>query len=261
MPVDVSTGLAASQAAFVTALVNPTQPAPTDIRRPSGSEQTRRFDIYRNNVTVAAIDALADTFPAVHALVGEAFFRATARAYFDEEPPRTPLLFRYGATFGDFLDGFPPAANVPYAGDVARLEYARLQAYHAADAEPVGIAVLSTVSPDAMGAVRLARHPAVHLLSSRFPVVSLWGASMGLTSHESVDMRVGETALTIRPALDVETRILPPGAYPFFEAILEGATLEGAAEAAAIADPSFDLSTHLSGLFDTGAITGIIPSD
>lgn len=248
--------LAETQAAFARALTTPSAPAPDDVQRPGGAEsnapQTKRFDIYRNNVTVAAIDALGDSFPAVRALVGDTFFRASARAYLDQSPPRSPLLFRYGATFGDFLDGFPPAARLPYLGDVARLEFARLQAYHAADATPLAIAALGEIPPDEVAAVTFEAHPSVCLIRSAFPVVSLWGASSGLLHSKDVDMNRAEDALTVRPDLDVDTRILPVGGGGFLAALLAGMTLGEAAEAAAATVPEFDLATHLAGLFEAG---------
>ena len=125
--------LAETQDDFSDALRKPEHKAPDVLAACNAGSPSRRFDIYRNNVVVGMIEGLRSTFPAIERLVGEAFFKATAKAYLGHEPPTSPLLFRYGKTFGDFLDGFPPAAPVPYLGDVARLEWARLDAYHAAD--------------------------------------------------------------------------------------------------------------------------------
>lgn len=247
--------LAESQAAFAKALTDPSTPAPDDIRRPGGdadAPQTKRFDVYRNNVTVTTIDALGDTFPAVRALVGDDFFRATARVYLEQSPLRSPLLFRYGETFGAFLDTFPPAGRVPYLGDVARLEFARLQAYHAADAAPLEIAALGEIPPETVAETRLKIHPSASLLGSRFPVVSLWGASSGLLSPDDVDMKRAEDALTLRPRFEVETRILPPGGAAFLAALMADRPLGEAAAKGAEAAADFDLAAHLAGLFETG---------
>ena len=253
--------LAETQAAFAEALVDPDEPAPGEIRRPgaagSMAAQTKRFDVYRNNVVAAATGALGDTFPAVRALVGDDFFQATARAYLDTSPPRSPLLFRYGATFGDFLETFPPAQSVPYLGDVARLEYARLQAYHAADVVPIEIQALGAIPPDEVAGVTFDIHPAVSLIRSSFPVVSLWAASTGLMSSDDVDITRAEDGLTARPGLDVDTRVLPAGGSTFVEALLDGGTLGDATETAAAAEPAFELSEHLAGLFEAGVFTRV----
>ncbi len=256
--------LADSQAAFARALTDPSAPAPEDIRRPGGdasdTPQTKRFDVYRNNVIVTAMDALGDTFPAVRTLVGDDFFRATARVFFEQSPMHSPLLFRYGESFGAFLDTFPPAGSVPYLGDVARLEFARLQAYHAADAAPLSIAALGEIPPETVAETRLKTHPSASLLRSRFPIVSLWGASSGLMSSDDVDMNRAEDALTVRPGLDVDTRILPPGGAAFLASLMEDQTLGEAAARGAESDADFDLSAHLAGLFETGIFIEAINS-
>ncbi len=254
--------LADSQNGFSEALFDASLEAPADICRPAGANadapQTKRFDVYRNNVTVTAIDALADTFPAIRALVGDEFFQGAARVFFRQSPMRSPLLFRYGATFGDFLDGFAPAQKVPYLGDVARLEFDRLQAYHAADAEPLAISALGTVPQDGLVNLRVKAHPSVSLVRSRYPVASLWAASTGILSSDAVDMSKSEDALTVRPNLDVETRALPPGGGAFLAALLAGQTLGIAAEAGEAADQEFDLTAHLTGLFGAGTFVDVL---
>ena len=129
--------------ALARALDDPDLPPPGAI----GARQARRFDIHRNNVARGIVETLRASFPVVERLVGEAFFAALARAYHAAAPPSSPLLFRYGAGFAAFIDGFPPARPVPYLGDVARLEWLRLQAYHAADAAPAGLDALSGLRP------------------------------------------------------------------------------------------------------------------
>lgn len=68
-----------SQSAFAAALLNPDLPCPGGLSTWNGSAPATRFAVYRNNVTVSLVDALADTFPVLQALVGEEFFRAMAR--------------------------------------------------------------------------------------------------------------------------------------------------------------------------------------
>jgi len=251
------------QAEFIEALKRPDAPVPDAIGRKSGEPVKRRFDVYRNNVVVGMTEALRATFPAVDKLVGAEFFAASARIYIDQHPPRSPLLFRYGENFGDFLDGFPPAASTPYLGDVARLEWARLEAYHARDCEPLAIDALSQflVAGDGgasdVGSLRMTLHPSLALIGSRWPVVALWAASTGAGSSADVDMERAERALVIRPSRTVETRVLPLGSFTFITTLCNGETLQQAATAAESADAAFDLTEHLKGLFAVGAVSAI----
>lgn len=251
------------QTAFIDALKRPEAPVPDAVSTKNGEPVKRRFNVYRNNVAAGMIEALRATYPAVDKLVGDAFFAAAARVYLERHPPRSPLLFRYGEGFGDFLDGFPPAASTPYLGDVARLEWARLKAYHAADLEPLALDALNALvqrereAGAEVGKLGITLHPSLGLIRSRWPVVSLWAASTGQGEPSSVDMKRAERALVIRPSLVVETSTLPWGGFTFMSALAKGNSLEEAAGATVDAAADFDLTEHLQGLFAAGAVAAI----
>jgi hypothetical protein len=253
--------LADLQAAFSRALTDPTLPAPADVRRQVKLAQSRRFDVHRNNVTVSLIEALEASFPVVSRLVGQDFFRAAAKAFIRRSPPRTPVLLLYGERFGDFLESFEPARSVPYLGDVARLEWARLNAFHAADAEPLSVARLAEVPQQRLPGLRFALHPSLQLLASRWPIASLWAVTGGSDPAREVDMTRGEAVVVVRPALTVDLRVLPPGGHGFIAALAGGATLDAAAEAAAARETDFDLAAHLQGLFALGAVAALMLPD
>lgn len=249
--------LAEFQAVFAAALLAPGRAVPADLGRPGMPQPVRRFGVYRNNVTVSLIEALEAAFPAVRRLVGAEFFKAAARVYARQQPPRSPVMLFYGETFPDFLESFEPAAGVPYLGDVARLEWARLKAYHAEDATALPIACLAPVPEGEISQVTFTLHPSLTLLRSRFPVASLWAATSGASSDHDVDMKRGEEVAVLRPDADVDLRVLPAGGYVFLQALSAGANLGLAASEAAGACETFDLAAHLAGLFDLGAVAAV----
>ena len=248
-----------SQSAFAAALLNPDLPCPGGLTCWNGSDPELRFAVYRNNVMVSLIDALADTFPVVQALVGEEFFRAMARAFAQVSPPRSRLMVYYGDSFADFVASFPPAAPVPYLADVARLEMARVRAYHAADAAPVQPEALQAAlaDPEQLLSLRLHVHPSVQVIESPFAVVSLWAAHQGALCMTSVDSDVAQTALVFRQGLDVDTLEFGAGNARFVKALQNDQSLLEAAEAAASSDPEFDLSHALALLLRCQLITHI----
>lgn len=122
------------QSAFRSALRDGTLPPGVTAAHPA--EAARRFAVYRNNVAVSLGQALGRRFPVIQRRVGDEFFAALARAYLAADPPRSPVLMEWGAGFADFLAGFRPLAGWPFMADVARIEWARGLAFHAADAPP-----------------------------------------------------------------------------------------------------------------------------
>jgi hypothetical protein len=240
---------------FAWALLDPDRPLPPGLSTWNGSDAAVRFGVYRNNVAVSLAGALADTFPVTREVVGHAFFAAMALCFVTAEPPRSPVLTEYGDTFPDFLARFPPAAGLPYLADLARLELARVRAYHAAEAEPLGPEALASHlgDPDRLPEARLTLHPSLAVLDSAHAIVSLWAAHQGRGRIEEVDPNLAESALVLRQGDDAVVLAVGRGSATFM-AELATAPLCVAAAAAADRDPDFDLAQTLALLIRHGGI-------
>ncbi|HQF31042.1 MAG TPA: DNA-binding domain-containing protein [Hyphomicrobiales bacterium] len=217
---------------------------------------TRRFGVYRNNVVVGLVEALADAYPIVRTLVGEEFFRAAARLFVLDNPPKSPVMLDYGVGFAEFLEDFEPAERLTYLADVARIERAALDAYHAADAEPLAIATLAAIDPDRLEAVRLVPHPAARVLATRHGAAAVWRAHTDPGSAGPVRAEGDADLVIVRPDADVAAHVLPAGALILFAMLAEGNTL-GMAAAAADEVAGFDLQAALVALFAAGAFAAI----
>ncbi|PCH82418.1 MAG: DUF2063 domain-containing protein [Hyphomicrobiales bacterium] len=249
------------QKEFGNALLNPDLSMPNGIIGPDGQPSAKRFSVYRNNVIASLVEALGNAFPVVRKLVGVDFFNAMAAVYVRQEPPKTPVLITYGDTFGNFLDQFEPAKSLPYLADIARLEHARLVAYHAADKASLDTDMLARIDPENLGNLKLSLHSATVLIRSDYSIVSLWRANEGDRVPGSIDVSRSENALITRPEMDVKLRAISTGYAIFLESIMEGSPLSSAAERALTLDASFDLETVLASLLDRGALLGICSPD
>jgi len=228
----------------------------------NGSDPARRFAVYRNNVMVSLIDALADTYPVTQALVGEDFFRGMAAVFARANPPHSPVMAHYGAGFAGFIEGFPAATGLPYLADLARLEMLRVEAYHAADAAAVPheeIALLLSASarlPEA----RFTLHPSLRILVSPCSVVSLWAAHQAEDvdpALAALDTSLPESALVIRVLLDVEIYRITTSMATFIRHLQQGLGLGAAVDLALTADAAFDMADALALLLRSGAVTGL----
>jgi len=249
-------GLAGLQHRFACAVLRAHLSVPDGVRPEVRPTHERRFRVYRNNVKASLAAALAARFPVVERLVGEEFFTAMALVFVERHPPRSPVLAEYGAAFAGFLEGFDPAADLPYLPDIARLEWARQVAFHSADADAADLCRLMELPPETLDSVSLGLHPATAVIPSPWPIVSVWTTN----THDETPRApaadwAGETALVTRPLLDVLVQRLPPGADRLVAELAQGVALGAAADAASRADERFDLATTLSALFDAGAVT------
>ncbi|MFK0165918.1 DUF2063 domain-containing protein [Rhizobium sp. NPDC090279] len=247
----------ATQSEFAAALVDPGRDVPKGLTAWNGPQPARRFGVYRNNVAIGLIGALASRFPAAERIVGEEFFAAMAHEFIQLHPPRSPLLFAYGDDFPDFVEGFEPAREIPYLPDVMRLEALRGGAYHAADAVPLDAALVATIEPACLAELTFVPHPSASLARSAYPAVTIWAMNTGENELTDIDDWTGEDALVIRPQMIVEVHRLPPGSATFLEQLFADAALGEAYEAALAEAANFDLSANLAGAFTAGAFAAI----
>jgi Putative DNA-binding domain len=242
---------------FAAALLDPERAVPAVLAGREDAPAGARFNVYRNNVAHGLIEALGSIFPAVKAQCGEERFTAVARLYLSDCPPQSRLVFEHGRGFAAFLDGFEPARQqMPWLADLARLERAWLDAFHAADAAPLSPEALALVPPTALAAARFERHPAAAVVTSLFAIHDLF--ETGRAGSVIAAAGAGQACLVSRPALSVEVRVLPDGGATFFEALLAGDPLGEALSAALGVDATFDIPAALAALIQSGAVVRIL---
>src|SRR3984957_1174645 len=192
-------------------LTDPGYAVPQAVTGPDGKAAAKRYNVYRNNVTVSLIDALAAVFPASQRITGVEFFRAMARFHIRETPPTSPMLFEYGRDFPSFIEHYEYAQAMPWLPDVARLERAWLDAYHAADADTLTPEVLAAVPSEWLADTIFVAHPSTRIVLSRFAAVAIFVANRAEGPVGPIDVSEPEDAVITRPDLDVVVRRLPDG--------------------------------------------------
>ena len=93
-----------------------------------------RVEIYANAYFYRLLECLGEDFPATLAVLGADNFPALVKEYLLEHPPTEPSILYAGLYLADFLNDHPFAERWPFISDLARLERAVLDVFHAADA-------------------------------------------------------------------------------------------------------------------------------
>jgi hypothetical protein len=240
-----------TEAAFTRALLDPDLPVPAGLVDPFGQPTSRRFAVYRNNVAASLTRALETAFPTVHKLVGDDFFGVMALVFLRQHPPRSRVMMLYGDALPGFLESFGPAAHLGYLPDVARLDQAMRESYHATDSTPLSEAELQHCLGGDVAGLRLRLAPSARLIRSRWPIQSIWAAN-----HEGgpAPKAGGQDVLVLRPAFDPRPHVLPPGGGAFVEGLLNGLSLGESLEQA---QDTVDLAGILGLLINGRAITGV----
>ncbi len=240
-----------SQTAFARAVLDPGLATPPGLHDPFGAPAPKRFSVYRNNVASSLTRALEAAFPTIRKLVGDEFFAAMARVFLQVHPPRSRILMLYGAEMPGFLERFPPAAHLGYLPDVARLDQAMRESYHAADSSPLSKTDFQRLLGDDIAGLRLALAPSARLIRSSWPIAAIWAAN-----HDGgpAPQSGGQDVLVLRPEFDPHPWPLPAGGGSFVAGLMAGLTL---GESVDSAGEAVDLPTVLGILISGSAIIGV----
>ncbi len=133
-----------------------------------------RLDIYANMYFYRLRDALRGDFGAVAAVLGESRFHNLITDYLLVHPPSHFSLRYAGQHLAGFLRGHPEGSQRPYLADLARLEWAILEAFDAAEAEPLEAGALAGVPPERWAELRFDLAPSLQLLAVGWPVHEIW---------------------------------------------------------------------------------------
>ena len=239
--------------AFAAGLLDRDAPLPSGLREITAAPVPHGYAVLRNGATTGLIGVLKAIYPTLLRLIGEENFTGLSHLYIIRHPPRSPVLHEYGQAFAAHVAEQAQLAHLPFLPDVARVERAWLDAWHAADAPALTAAALETIDPEGLMALRLVPHPAAHLLRLASSAASLVRIDRAGADLADFDPTPAQSALITRPDVIVQTEVLTEAQAAFLAALLSGRTLGEAAEAGLIADPDMDLPAAIALMIGSGA--------
>jgi hypothetical protein len=138
-----------------------------------------RLEIYNRQYWFRVLSALAEDFPALRSVVGARTFEAMSVAYLSEHPSRSFSLRNLGSHLAEWLARNPHFAGrrARLAHDVARVEWAFVEAFDNAERDPLTLEQISILDGDS----RLGLQPHLQLIELEFPVDDL---VLNLHKHE-----------------------------------------------------------------------------
>jgi hypothetical protein len=213
----------------------------------------RRLAVHRHNLLASLAEALRAAFPATARRLGGQRFAMLARAFIEASPPQQPQLLSYGESFPVFLSAAAWADVDPALPDLARLEWARVEACFAAEAPPLRPDRLAAIAPERSGDIVFRLHPSVRLVASPHPLLALWAGEPG-TGEGFAAPTAG--VLMLRSGGAVEMAALTFGDAALLRMVRASMPLDVAAAAANAVDPGFELQAALAAHLSRGAFCG-----
>ena len=209
--------------------------------------------IHRNTSLKGLVAALTANFPTVAQLVGEEWFKGCALEYIRVHPARSPVLATYGESFASFLDAFPPASDLPYLAEVARIDRLWVEAHTSRDAPVLSPVALSNLPQSALGKLSLALHPAARITWVRHSAATIWIHHRSSDAGAELEVDGSEEGILLtRSDGQVAGQLLDRPAFELLKNLSHGATLSAAAEAAL----TYDASTDVAGLLARTLVAG-----
>jgi len=224
-----------------------------------GLEPAARLRIYRHNSELIHLEALRTTFPAAFALVGKAFFEQASARYRCVYPSRSGNLQAFGEHFPEFLERLPNSHQLPYLGDVARLEWRRQVAALAGETRSLTLAGFESTLAALEGPVRMAFHPSMQRFVSRHPVLALWHYATQPSTGRFTLPESGDHLVLWRSEGEVAMAAIDAASFACIDALARGDTLDAVHAAASDIDLAFDLPACIASLVTEGLVTAITP--
>ena len=223
----------------------------------------RRFAAYRRNVIGNWRSALESTYPVLAQRVGPAAFRTLADHYIAAHPSVSGDLNAYGSEMAALLENSALHSEPPYLADLARLEWALLQAYGAPDAAAFDLAALAAVPVQKQAGLRLEVWPGACLIDSSWPLPAIWQAHQ-LAPDARDEMLSGLDLSSPQPSCTLAARsegrvyavALSGGEAAFLHAILRGQPLAEALACALAVDATLNPGAVLHRLIGLHVLTG-----
>lgn len=219
---------------------------------------------YRANLQAAAARALGAAYPVLAHLLGDEAMSALARDLLLHHPPTRGDLAWFGAELAAWIGTVPELAELPYLGDVARLEWAAHRACTAADPAdaPPDLQALADGDPEAL---HLRFVPGSALVASAWPVLTLWQAHQvppGVApdlgpAQAALEAGRAEAAWVWRRGHRAELAALDPGEQAWHAELLAGRPLGPALATMLDRHPGFGFERWLMRALREGWLAGI----
>jgi hypothetical protein len=133
-----------------------------------------RLDVYANMYFFRIRDVLRDYFPKLAAVLGEAAFHDLVTDYLVAHPSTHPSLRYVGRALPAFVAKHRRGIDRPWLGELAALEWARLDVFDRADAVVLTREAVARLAPEAFADLALPLVPALEVVRTAHAVEETW---------------------------------------------------------------------------------------
>jgi hypothetical protein len=223
-----------------------------------------RLGIYRNAYRSRLIEALDDTYPVLHQLLGDETFEGLGNLFVAAHPSQHRSIRWYGRELADFLSTCAPFDEQPVLAEVARFEWTLSEVFDSADATPVDRASLMCVDAEAWATLTFRFHPSLRRTTFGWNTVAVWKAMSAETDPPAPEPSAEPVEwLLWRRSLENYFRSIDAAESAALGAAARGATFEEICAVLSAQLPEEEVplraATLVAGWAESGLIVGVAP--
>ena len=218
-----------------------------------------RLGIYRNAYRTRLIEALTETYPILHAVLGDEDFAALGGRFVEAHPSVHRSIRWYGGELAQFLQRSLPYDGQPIFAEIALLEWTLAEVFDAADAEAKPRSTLAAIDPAAWSGLVFRFHPSLRRLQLEWNTAAVWQAmSRGEDPPQPARAEAPAPWILWRQNLQNYFRSLTADESAALDAAMRGETFGDLCESLARWLPAEEIPLRAAGLLAAWADSGII---
>ncbi len=135
-----------------------------------------RIGIYSNAYRARLIEAMEDSYDAVHTLLGDEQFYELCHRYITAHPSKHYSIRWFGHRMAEFTRNTPPYCDYPYIAELADFQWKLMEAFDAPDRTVTKLEQMAAVPPDVWPLLTFGFHPSIRRLNIQWNVPEFWQA-------------------------------------------------------------------------------------
>lgn len=197
-----------------------------------------QIEIYREQFWLRHTHALVEDFEGLGGVLGQADWERLTEDYLAAHPPTSFSLRDLGENMAAFVEQSSWLPHHALCVDMARVEWAYIEVFDAADRGPLEPEKLRTIPEAAWATARLTLSPALRLVRAAYPVAELRRAIRQKEAPIELPAPSAQNIVVYR-GVDRELRheLLGDAAFALLEGLARGLPLVSAGEAALASAP------------------------
>jgi hypothetical protein len=226
--------------------------AAVHVRENDRLSPVEQLEIYREQFWLRHTSSLLEDFPGLSGVLGQDDWERLVEAYLEQASLSSFSLRELGEGMPAHVERFEGLPHRNLCADMARLEWAYVEIFDAADTSPLDGAKLASIPEDAWPAARIVFSPALRLLKVRYPVADLRRALRDAAGPVPIPDPAPQNLVVYRGAdKNLFHTAISYLAYELIEALRSGTALGRASELAAERVPSdaADLESNVGSWF------------